>query len=379
MLDWLSGLDRAATKLQGVRLEAERCPPACSPLVTCGVCAEVCPQQAITVETGRLTLDVTRCDACGLCEAACPNGAITLSGPAGEGWLLATCYSHAQKYDSVAIACSKSGDRHPGRTAVEVTCLGRLAWEVIVGLALSGWQVRYAAGRCQACSLRRGGDQWLANRQRAELAVAALGRLGSAFSFRGADERCVPAAPLVLEDETIGRRALLTEAAKFLATTLTGLEVRSVTAAARTPTWRRRWLVRRLRGLAGRPDNSRRELCLPWPALSLAGPCFLCGACATLCPVGALKVEGGILRHFPCFCTQCGLCQAVCPHKSLVLSGQTPPEDFLATEGLVLAVASYRTCSYCYEVFFATGQPDMCGRCSLQQRLGVLPQRCSLD
>jgi ferredoxin len=43
----------------------------------CGICANVCPQGAITVdEIANVNLD--KCSGCGICVENCPNGAITL-------------------------------------------------------------------------------------------------------------------------------------------------------------------------------------------------------------------------------------------------------------------------------------------------------------
>jgi NAD-dependent dihydropyrimidine dehydrogenase PreA subunit len=47
----------------------------------CGMCAEVCPAEAIYLTAGKAVIDVERCTACGTCIEACPNGAITLVAP----------------------------------------------------------------------------------------------------------------------------------------------------------------------------------------------------------------------------------------------------------------------------------------------------------
>ncbi|RLC61692.1 MAG: hypothetical protein DRI01_08075 [Chloroflexi bacterium] len=42
----------------------------------CGLCAESCPQQAISIPSGVAHIDQSRCNHCGLCLDACPRGAI---------------------------------------------------------------------------------------------------------------------------------------------------------------------------------------------------------------------------------------------------------------------------------------------------------------
>jgi len=44
----------------------------------CGVCAEACPADAITVWDGKAQVDVEACVECGLCVSECPTEAIHL-------------------------------------------------------------------------------------------------------------------------------------------------------------------------------------------------------------------------------------------------------------------------------------------------------------
>jgi ferredoxin len=43
----------------------------------CGLCAESCPRQAISLSSGQAQIDQNRCNRCGLCLDVCPQGAIT--------------------------------------------------------------------------------------------------------------------------------------------------------------------------------------------------------------------------------------------------------------------------------------------------------------
>ena len=42
----------------------------------CGLCAESCPRQAISLQSGQAQIDQNRCNHCGLCLDVCPQGAI---------------------------------------------------------------------------------------------------------------------------------------------------------------------------------------------------------------------------------------------------------------------------------------------------------------
>jgi len=56
----------------------------------CGLCAETCPRQAISLQSGLARIDQNRCNHCGLCLNVCPQGAITEVTPVSERELQAT-------------------------------------------------------------------------------------------------------------------------------------------------------------------------------------------------------------------------------------------------------------------------------------------------
>lgn len=43
--------------------------------ISCGICAEVCRENAITIEDGKVTVDEKKCNYCGRCAKACPTDA----------------------------------------------------------------------------------------------------------------------------------------------------------------------------------------------------------------------------------------------------------------------------------------------------------------
>jgi len=49
-----------------------------SKCTACGVCANVCPQQAIAINNSA-TINKALCTGCGICVGACPNSAISLT------------------------------------------------------------------------------------------------------------------------------------------------------------------------------------------------------------------------------------------------------------------------------------------------------------
>jgi len=68
-----------------------------------GSCAEVCPQQAITVKNGVAVVNRARCVSCGLCAKACPRGLISLI---PESRIVRVQCSNRDKGPAVKKVCS---------------------------------------------------------------------------------------------------------------------------------------------------------------------------------------------------------------------------------------------------------------------------------
>lgn len=59
-------------------LVKERC-------IACGICAQHCPLDVITVGKEEFHIDYTYCKGCGICANVCPKGALTLQPERREG------------------------------------------------------------------------------------------------------------------------------------------------------------------------------------------------------------------------------------------------------------------------------------------------------
>ena len=46
--------------------------------VGCGLCVDVCPVEAITLENDKAKVDEEKCTECGQCVEECPNEAISI-------------------------------------------------------------------------------------------------------------------------------------------------------------------------------------------------------------------------------------------------------------------------------------------------------------
>jgi len=75
--------------------------------VGCGLCRENCPQEAISVQSGKVWIDLTRCNRCGICLDICPQGAIVEAAPVSQENLAIAIGSLKQKADDLVERIEK--------------------------------------------------------------------------------------------------------------------------------------------------------------------------------------------------------------------------------------------------------------------------------
>jgi len=75
--------------------------------VGCGLCIENCPQEAVSVQSGKAWIDRTRCNCCGICLDICPQGAIIEYIPVPQADLAITVGSLKQKADNLVERIEK--------------------------------------------------------------------------------------------------------------------------------------------------------------------------------------------------------------------------------------------------------------------------------
>ena len=84
----------AVSNTRKIRINHEFC-------VGCGLCLEICPQGAISIQSGLAVIDQARCKGCGICIDACPRGAITESVPVSRTELAATVAELRKQADDI--------------------------------------------------------------------------------------------------------------------------------------------------------------------------------------------------------------------------------------------------------------------------------------
>lgn len=393
----------------------ERCVAVRNRNATCRKCAEACVAGCIEIEQNQLTIHSEACVNCGVCAAVCPTEALVALSPldgeivaeAVEAWRRRCAHGAAEEVPAVAIACARAAAQKMADPDLYATvpCLGRIDEALLVEMLcadrtgdipadahtphvistraavgggaegfLSGpLDVLLVDGNCKTC--RYGGiSPYL------DEAIASTRSLFDAFELPVTVERAstFPSDVLLEDDQQRStlrgreRRSLVGDAKRFATSAAKATAEKAIADALDQrpgePTLRERLKVnphgvlptfpaeRNMTVLDALCETTADPDALPDTTLDtrLFGDvtidpdtCTGCGMCAMFCPTGALRFsdvaehpEDGMryLEFQAADCTQCDVCADVCLHHSVTVSPQVQLREVLDFEPRLIAV-----------------------------------------
>lgn len=311
---------------------------------SCQACLAACPNQAWVLNVRQLALDPTRCDGCGLCAPACPQRALVQKLKP----LVLTLGNH-----KIAFArCAPSGGEGLGL----LPCLHGLGLGELAELYQAGVRSLVVAHPgCDLCP--RGGGVRLGDR------VGDLNQLLASRGLAPLDHRRLDlAAWQAMRDQsqTLSQGPLRSRR-EFLRGAFHAAVRLQAPATPPEPLPPGRLL----------PRVSGSDL-FPWAPRLDPDHCTACGACARLCPQGALALESGPdgqagYRVSAAHCSGCRICTDVCDRQAVTLQ----PLAVAGTDWLPLGQFRCRDCGTSF-LFPQSQQPDP-DRCPICANRGQRP------
>jgi ferredoxin len=312
----------------------------------CGLCIPACPFSAIGSIGGRVVVEKESCESCGLCVTACPTRAIAFPGSSLPQYEAQIGALLSAQRPQLTFACRKAVREHDPDRRPDLLSSGWLPVEVpCAGMVTSGWILQALAAGASRVALLPCGDCVTGSgtvlADRVEFCRDVLRLLGDGS----------PADRVVLDlppDETGPPRGPEGGRPSRQSRPLT-LSEPAATAEG----------LLALHERYGAPPN----LSLSHPGVTLGlvtlreDTCTACGACAAVCPTGALEAVDGseetVISFDAALCTSCGRCVPACPEAAQeTLTVQTGTDlDLLASGRVAVNRAAAGRCRHCGRSF----------------------------
>ena len=361
----------AAPDRPPIMLDTKRCVHAHNRFSKCDACITSCPVGALQLSK-TIELNEQACIACAACLPVCPVGALSGDDGAKD---LGHCISRLPQKEVIELVCAQhtAADSGPAGTSAAIRtdgCLASFGPSVYAWLLASGTtQVIVRLDACASCSLGKVQPQitrTLASVSQLTVANDATKRVLALEASR-ADWK--PRPLITTKNPPLSRRdlfrALVSEGPK-LAAQILPFEENSATEA-KTPPLERRRLLNALKRLGADGVSIASENDLGVVKLSANEKCTACGACARVCPTGALRFvsqgDNFRLTIVPSACTDCGACLALCAPAALQRNGVPSFAELTASEPMVLRADALRVCVKCGAKYAGETAGDLCSIC----------------
>lgn len=344
-------IEIAASRMNPIDLNHQRCSRVCSPLGTCNKCIECCPVEGITIEDRKIELNYN-CIQCGLCASVCPTGAISIQEPT-ELNLYKYMEESGKLANTVILTCKHNGNS--SKNNLIVPCLGSLTLEFLLAIDTLPCNVNivFSKSKCKECNVKDGINHYLNNIKNMERIEKVLNLVGGAIkNTEKVPKLKIRKAP-TKEIDYERREFLLSifELGKKLPNAsikyILGINGKNESEDIITPNPTVKRYPILVKAFSKIEDEELLNLeIIDYQKPLLAAECSFCGACMKLCPMGALKIieyKGKIsLILFRDTCSGCGLCVDVCYDNALKLKPKRI-RDFLSAQPSIIATGVSET------------------------------------
>lgn len=314
---------------------------------SCKKCVEACPIGCISVANHEVTIDEAACIGCGVCANVCPTEALVAEAPSDEDLLLACSEVMQATNNKCAIVCkpmliAAKGLFDPEKV-VGVGCLGRIDESILVLAAKNGAsEIKLVKGDCSLCEHHSGIHMAETVCAEAKMLLNAVGdttQISIVSKF--------PACTKKAKERSMGsdRRGFFF-----------GMKDEAKTAFVKTAQYATKKVLNVEEGKSSpyikitetgslpqyMPERNMRLLDELDPSfVKMEGPlttrlwgnvridrekCTVCQMCTTFCPTGALakinEEENIGLAYTAAYCVQCKCCADICPNKAISVSNQ---------------------------------------------------------
>jgi ferredoxin len=350
-------------KPQFISLREKGCYHGRSRALDCRQCMEACPVGAIRPAGRAVAVNHYLCQGCGVCALVCPADAINMIEPL-RGVLLSALRNKVQARGESANPPAVLVISGPGTTSgfalpgMNETDDGRVAILELEQIAFVGPDmllaaIAYGAGTVLVIC----GDETPSAVRKAVECEVLLAR--AVLKGLGLPEEAVGCAAALPGD--------IAAAGPLIAAAGPGPHgaMASMEAGTFLPDHDKRTCVRlAAQHLYDQSGCSGPTIILPegasFGALSVAGSCTLCMACASVCPTGALSAGGDLprLTFRESECHQCGLCAQTCPEGAIRLLPRMLCDPAAIEAPVTLREAESFRCVECGKAFASPAMID---------------------
>lgn len=345
-------------------IHSERCIRQVSPLATCGKCEAICPQRALSAQDGNWQVAQDLCTNCGLCITVCPNQVFQLE----EQFL----QQQSLLNEHLQICCYQAA--LPQSNILKINCLQQLYPELVIQLLnnVEKLTLYFDKNQCQDCVNGWYPPGLLLQLQQFPLPLEKL--------FLAEQNAQPTETSADKHSANTGRRSFLVdclEKARYTSQKMIAQSVDQLLSLSTDEQTESALPLPKINLLSHRQglfdcllkakETIDEQHILPYRQLHI-DQCTFCGACAKLCPTGALTLHHDdpvkTLYYQSNLCLGCNLCIDLCLQKQIYWSDRLTTAQFMLSEPTPLIQGQKRICVQCDQPYWDAPEiSDTCHFC----------------